>query len=258
MTKYCRRVTVFLYDESSAVPPLFVRVSRFLHTLFRGNDEELVVSPDFFTRSKAGMLLLFLVGKARYAAPRVGAYETTLTDVGKFLWGDGWRPGRHLETLRGLVQWLECHPLQWGGRLYRVVLVARLPRRQDEPFTVWIDCPPGETAGPLVDAAFLSSVAGEGGCHARFLVNLALFWNAAEKVAFARGEKNKKTERFIFATDALGNPSPHVRRVRRLSIDEIAAAMFVGDAPTPAARRKRRQRASECAGGHAPVPRPSR
>ena len=35
------------------------------------------------------MVLLFLVGKARYASPRVGAYETTLTAIGKFLWGDG-------------------------------------------------------------------------------------------------------------------------------------------------------------------------
>ena len=191
------------------------------------------------------MLLLWLVGKARYAARRIGAYETTLTAIGKFLWGDGWRPGRYLETLRGLVQWLECHPLEWGGRLYRVVLVARLPRGPDDPFTVWIDCPPGEAAGPLMDAAFLSSLVRAGDCHARFAVNLVLFWNAAEKAAFARGEKNKKTERFIFATDALGRPSPHVRRVRRLSIDEIAAAMFVGEAPTPAARRKRRQRARE-------------
>ena len=33
MTKYCRRVVGFLYDESSASPPLFVRGVQFLHTI---------------------------------------------------------------------------------------------------------------------------------------------------------------------------------------------------------------------------------
>ena len=41
MTKYCRRVVSFLYADSSASPPLFVRGDQFLHTLFRGNDEVL-------------------------------------------------------------------------------------------------------------------------------------------------------------------------------------------------------------------------
>ena len=36
MTKYCRRVIVFLCDKSSALAPLFVRGIQFLHTLCRG------------------------------------------------------------------------------------------------------------------------------------------------------------------------------------------------------------------------------
>ena len=55
MTKYCRRVIGFLYADSSVSPPLFVRGIQFLHTLFRGNDEELAGCVDFFTRSFAGM-----------------------------------------------------------------------------------------------------------------------------------------------------------------------------------------------------------
>ena len=51
MTKYCSTVIAFLYDKSLTAPPLFVRCVQFLHTLFRGNDEELVVFPDFFTCS---------------------------------------------------------------------------------------------------------------------------------------------------------------------------------------------------------------
>ena len=43
MTKYCRRVVSFLYADSSASPPLFVRGDQLLHTLFRGNDEVLSV-----------------------------------------------------------------------------------------------------------------------------------------------------------------------------------------------------------------------
>ena len=41
MTKFCRRGIVFIYGKSSAIPPLFVKGVRFLHTLFRGNDEVL-------------------------------------------------------------------------------------------------------------------------------------------------------------------------------------------------------------------------
>ena len=39
MTRCCRRVIVFLYAESSAVPQLFVRGVQFLHTLESGNPE---------------------------------------------------------------------------------------------------------------------------------------------------------------------------------------------------------------------------
>ena len=42
MTKYCRRAIVFLCNKSSASPPLFARDIQFLHTLFRGNVEDLV------------------------------------------------------------------------------------------------------------------------------------------------------------------------------------------------------------------------
>ena len=39
MTKYWRRIIAFLYADTSAFPPLFVRGVQFLHTLESGNPE---------------------------------------------------------------------------------------------------------------------------------------------------------------------------------------------------------------------------
>ena len=53
MTNYCRRGIVFLYADSSAIPPLFVRGIQFLHTLESGNPEAAVrnVGPLFLTET---------------------------------------------------------------------------------------------------------------------------------------------------------------------------------------------------------------
>ena len=121
--------------------------------------------------------------------------------------------------------------MRWGGASDRVVLVARLPRRPDERFTVWLQGPRGVSEGLRVDPGLLQELDSVGDRHVRFWVNLVLFWHR-ERVAGGR--------------------------VRRLSIDEVAAMMYVGDAPTGGAQRRRRHGAREvmrwfAAGGYLTV-----
>ena len=54
MTKCCRRGIVFLYADSSAIPPLFVRGIQFLHTLESGNPQAIVrnVGPVFLRKRR--------------------------------------------------------------------------------------------------------------------------------------------------------------------------------------------------------------